>query len=599
MQRSRLRPLRRLRRALRAVVERCLGLSSLRAYHARIARRLRDPSDVDEFLAACLCELGVRPAAHPDETARIPTQGPLLIVANHPFGILDGLVLGALLRQRRPDLRILGNRWLHRMPQLRGLVLDVDPLGGDGAARSNTAPLRAAHRWLDDGRSLMVFPAGKVSARRWGRRGVHDDTWSAHIARLQQRSGATVLPVHIAGRNSWFFQLVGLLHPRLRTLLLARETLRKRGATIAVRIGNPIRPKQMERFADARELVDYLRLRTEILARRQGAVPAPVRRISRSPVPLVPPIPREELATDVASLPECQRLVVSGELETWCAWAPQAPSVLREIGRLREQTFRGVGEGTGRAIDLDRFDPHYLHLFAWHRTRREVVGAYRLGHVDRILVGNDQRGFYTNTLYDFDERFLSHVRPGLELGRSFVAEAYQREFLPLLMLWRGIATYVARNPRYSMLFGAVSISDRHHDVSKHLMLDHLQRYRDAALSDLVTPRHPVPAAGTEMLPLRWTQAMVSDLGDVSAMVAEIEPEQRGIPVLLREYLKLGGRLVGLNVDPAFQRSITALVVIDMSKTDRRVLGRYMGRGEADAFLQWHARTDHANTLDCA
>lgn len=572
--------------AIVRTVERVLGVARLRRCYRRVVASMRDRDDVDEFLAVSVRELDLYTDAPDAELERIPERGPLIVVANHPHGIVDGLLLAALLRRRRPDLRVLGNRWLQRMPELAGLLLDVDVLGKHGAARSNTQSMRAAHRWLrDHGGALLVFPAGSISARRWGRRGVHDGAWSAHAARLQQSSGAWVLPIHIGGQNSALFQLAGLVHPRLRTLLIARETMRTRGRTVPVRIGNPIPPGQLERFGEPRELVDYLRLRTEILARRSTRGPTIVRAGGLQPI--VAPVAASALQEELDGLPRSQRLVTSGDYEVWCAWAPQAPYLLREIGRLRETTFRAVGEGTGRELDVDDFDARYLHLFVWHRGNRELVGAYRLGHVDKILASHDERGFYTNTLYEYDHRFLQHVTPGLELGRSFVVAAYQREFQPLLLLWRGIATYVARNPRYSTLFGAVSISDRHHAVSKQLMVDHLQRYLEPQLSRLVRPRHPVRRASSESLP-SWTDAMVADLGDVSTMVREIEVEGRGVPVLLREYLKLGGRLVGLNVDPKFQHTITALVVIDMRRTAPRLLSRYMGRDEARRFLEHHA-----------
>ena len=437
-----------------------------------------------------------------------------------------------------------------------------------------------------------MFPAGKVSARQWGRRGIRDDVWSPHIARLQRHAAATVLPIHIGGANSWLFQMAGLVHPRLRTLLLARETVSMRRRSIAVRIGNPIQAKQLQRFGGPRELVDYLRLRTEILARRPSRpTPKPLGRRQA----IVSAVAPSALRNDVAALPTSQRLLTSGPYEVWVAWAPQAPNIVREIGRLREETFRKVGEGTGHPIDLDRFDSDYMHLFVWQPTTSSIVGAYRIGHVDKILVSNDERGLYTNTLYRYDRRFLDLVNPGLELGRSFVVERHQREFLPLLLLWRGIATYVSKNPRYRMLFGAVSISDRHQDVSKQLMLDHLEVYLDPAVSRLVTPRYPVRTSAPESLPVEWTKPMVADLGDVSAMVAEIETDQRGVPVLLREYLKLGGRLVGMNVDPAFQHSITALVVVDLAQADQRILGRYMGKQAAAEFLAQSER----DTFRCA
>ena len=213
--------------------------------------------------------------------------------------------------------------------------------------------------------------------------------------------------------------------------------------------------------------------------------------------------------------------------------------------------------------------------------------------VDKLLVGSDQRALDTHTLYEYDRAFLERVSPGLELGRSFVVARHQREFQPLLLLWRGIATYVAQHPRYSKLFGAVSISDRHDDVSKRLMLDHLSSYLDPELHALVRARHPVPAPSPDSLP-QWTKAMVANMSEVSAMVAEIETDKRGVPVLLRDYLKLGGRLAGINVDPNFGHAITALVVVDLRTTNHRLLSRYMGKAGAAAFLAWHDQHPQAS-----
>ena len=585
----------RLRRILRSTAERLLGLHRLRATYDRVVARLRDPGDIDAFLDEGLREFDLYTDVSDEDLERVPDAGPLLAVANHPHGVIDGLLLAALLRRKRPDLRVLGNRWLRNFPALRGLVLEVDPISGRRATKSNAASMRAAQQWLQRGGALLVFPAGKISARRWGRRGVHDDRWSAHTARLQQRAGAAVLPIHVGGQNSALFQLAGLIHPRLRTLLIAWEAVRKIGSTIRVRIGNAMPPRQLARFAEARELVDYLRLRTEILARGRDGEHKTVRQSSRAAEQVIPPLPPAVLEREIASLPEEQQLLASGEFEVYYAWAPQAPAVVRELGRLREVTFRAVGEGTNRSVDLDRFDADYLHLFVWHRSERYIVGAYRLGHVDKLLVGRDERAFYTFSLYDYGTDFLERMTPGLELGRSFVVARHQREFLPLLLLWRGIAAYVKHHPRYCKLFGAVSISDRHHNVSKQLMLDHLENYMDPELTAMVRPRHPVPAPNPDAMP-QWTKAMVSDLGEVSAMVAEIESQARGVPVLLREYLKLGGRLVGLNVDPTFNHSITALVVIDLRETSPRILGRYMGKTEAAEFRAWHAaQTDRTAT----
>lgn len=574
----------RPRRSLSSLLEAWLGLSRLDAIRKRVLAGLPPGAGIDAFLDGCQRELGLRCELPRDELQRVPAAGGLLVVANHPHGIVDGLLLVTLLRAVRQDLRILGNRWLLRLPELRGLLLDVAVGGGRAAALTNTTSLRAACNWLAAGHAVLVFPAGQVAARTWRRADVHDAAWSPTVARLQQRTAAAVLPVHIGGRNSRLFQLAGLLHPRLRTLLLPRECLRQRGAAIAVRLGRAIQPRQLERFTDPRERIAYLRLRTEILARRPVVVPA-----SRQLEPIVPPVEPAQLWRDVAAMHGSQLLARSGGLEVLCASAPQIPHVLREIGRLREQAFRSVGEGTGRAIDLDEFDAHYEHLFVWDSEQGAIVGAYRIGRVGQLLASRGRQGLYTSTLYDYDDRFLAHVGSGLELGRSFVVPERQREFLPLQLLWRGIGACVARQPQCHVLFGAVSISDRHDEVSKRLMLDHLRGCLDPGLAALVRPRHAVPGPPHRASPLCWTDAMVTDLGDVSAMVAEIERDGRGVPVLLREYLKLGGRLAGFDVDPLFGNSITALVVVDLLRTEPRLLGRHLGKETAAAFLAGAAR----------
>lgn len=587
-------------RALPGWLERVLGVAALQRVGERALRRSGVDATPMQRLTTALEELALNRFCPEADVGKVPRTGPLLIVANHPHGIVDGLILGQLLLGVRDDVRLLGSRWLGRVPQLRGLLLDVDPTGAADAVDSNRRSMLGAVRWLRAGGALLVFPAGKVATRTWRHRDAIDDTWHPNVARLQRLAGCAVLPMHIRGGNSRLFQLAGLFHSRLRTLLLAREALRMRGRTMTVRVGNPIAHGQLLNFRGGDELTGYLRLRTEILGRRPTRRgPASGNLSMDGHEPIVAPVEPRRLAHDIAALPASQRLTSSGELEVWYAYAPQIPHLLREIGRLREQTFRQVGEGTGKAIDLDQFDVHYQHLFVWHPLRREVVGAYRMVRVGRAADGDDERRLYTNTLYDYDRRFLEQIDAGIELGRSFVAAAWQREFLPLQLLWRGIATFVSRDPEHHVLFGAVSISGSHDAVSKQMMVDHLRRHLHPRLSQLARPRHPVRDVERHLLPLQWTETMIADLGHVDAMVAEIEPELRGVPVLLREYLKLGGQLVALDVDPNFQDSITALILIDLRRTDARLLGRYMGKQQAREFRQWHAARRLGSALDCA
>ena len=270
-------------------------------------------------------------------------------------------------------------------------------------------------------------------------------------------------------------------------------------------------------------------------------------------------------------------MLESGAFQVYCATADDLPAILPEIGRLRELTFRAAGEGTGFARDVDRFDQRYQHLFVWDRMRREIAGAYRVGATD--VLGDD---LYTRTLFDYGESLLRQVGPALELGRSFVAPDYQRDFSPLLLLWKGIARLVARQPHYRRLFGVVSISDRYDTVSRQLLVKFLQATRfDADLGRLVRARNPPPPPRSESM----EAFTVERLEHVSALVRQIEPDGKDIPVLLRQYLKLNAKLLGFTVDASFGNVLDGLILVDLDRVEPSILSRYMGKSALDTFVR--------------
>lgn len=584
--------------ACRALCERALGLPSLDVIYSRTQQPAAAP-----FAERALRALRVQPRLNDADVAAIPTRGPLLVIANHPFGGLDGLVLASLLQRVRPDARLLANHLLARIPEMAETCIFVDPFGGPEAAERNRTALRAAIRWLAEGGALGVFPAGEVSHFAPDRGCVTDPPWSDAVARLALRTRATVVPVYIDGRNSSLFQLLGLIHPRLRTAMLPRELLRRQGQTVRVEIGTPIPPERLQRLLgssasrtappvhDLRPLTEYFRLRTYILkGRATAAAPAPRRRLAKRQTPeaITPGPGSATLAAEVAALPPDQCLATSGSFRVCIGSAAQIPSVLREIGRLRETTFRLVGEGTGRAVDLDRFDEHYLHLFVWNADERRVIGAYRIGQTDMLLGRFGVGGLYTSTLFRYQPGLLDQLTPALELGRSFVIPEYQRDYTPLLLLWKGIGRYVAMNPRYRRLFGAVSISDEFQSMTRQLLMTFLKAHSfDKSLARGVRPMSPprlrrFPHANASRL-----TTLVSDVADVEELVGEIESNRRSVPVLLRQYLKLNARLLGFNVDSNFGDVLDGLVVVDLATVERPILARYMGAEGVTAFRAFH------------
>jgi putative hemolysin len=373
----------------------------------------------------------------------------------------------------------------------------------------------------------------------------------------------------------------------LRTALLPRELLNKSRHAVRIGIGNVIDVARVASTADDAALASQLRLQTYSLVEKVAAPPRVSPPEPRPVRPVAAAQPADLLAAEVARLPAHQRLAGAGDLSAYVASARLAPRVLQEIGRLRELTFRAVGEGTGKSADIDLFDDYYQHLFLWHEGKKEIAGAYRLGATDRIIRKLGVRGFYTNTLFGFRKTFIDRVDPGLELGRSFVRAEYQKSFAPLLLLWKGIAEYVVRNPRYAVLFGAVSISNDYRPLSRDFLVNFLSReHFDPSLGRLIKARHPVDRSlSLKSLIDPWPGP--HNLEALAALVSGLEPDGKGVPVLLRQYLKLGGKIVSFNVDPDFSDSIDCCIVVDLRKTDPLVLEKYMGKAGAAAFLSEH------------
>jgi len=552
--------------AARPLLSWLLGLRTYRLLY----EQTRAPSD-KPFETRVLEALDIQIMCSPGDLKSVPTRDPLVIAANHPHGALDGLALASVLRQIRPDVRILTNHLLSRIPELADLCFFVDPFGGPGSCARSRAGLRAAHLWLRNGGALIVFPAGEVAHKRRLDGSYSDSPWLSTAGRLVLATGAQVVPAFIAGTNTRWFYAAGRIHSSLRTALLARELLNKRGQHVAVRLGRPLLRRDFSAAAaDATAATQVIREEVE--------------RLAAGPRPTTPALSRriDEVVSDVDRLPAESVLVENGAFRVFCAEPRQIRSALREIGRLREVTYRAVGEGTGRQFDLDTFDDDYLHLFSWDRERRQIVGAYRIGRTDRIMATRGLVGLYTRTLFRYDERLIARLSPALELGRSFVRAEYQKNYNALLLLWKGIGQFVARHPHYRVLFGPVSISSRYSDTSHRLLMSFLQQnHRNADLAELVeaiNPGEPNSAPPT---------AIPRSIEEADRLVAQEEKDGKGAPILLRQYLRLNAKLLGFNVDPEFGDALDALMMVDLTTVDTAILNRYLGCQEAARFLAWH------------
>ena len=595
-------------RKLASFFERLLGLSVLAKCYESAPKKL----GTQQFLSGVLDYLGVRVKAIDSQKVlpSLPKEGPLLIVANHPLGGLEGVAITQLLLELRADTKVLTNNLLTRIPELQSTFIGVDVLSKN-AARENVKGIRAASQHLKAGGALLIFPAGKVASVNVRSGKVEDHPWNRFAGNLLRRSGAACLPIYVDGYNSRFSYAMALIHSKLRTLLLPRELANKTGSELKLIIGEVIKPQEVKRFNDDRAVTDYLWMATAFLKRQAGLNNSVSSSISLSsatdsvavsvadPVigPVTDPVKSKDAELNSVNLPcssseailnqlvDCQ-LIETDSYSVYCAPFNRLGSLAETIGIAREVTFSAAGEGTGNRVDTDRFDPHYLHLFIWDRKASRVVGGYRIGRVDEIVAQQGLDGLYSRTLFDFDKHYLNKIGKCLEMGRSFVHPDYQRLPQTLDLLWRGIGLYVAKNPEYHTLFGAVSISNEHSDLARALISECMlesfcaeQRF----LED-VKPLVPLKVSGKI-----WTDAMLASLNHVSMvnkLIGRCDPG-KALPTLLRHYLSLNGKFVCFSINEVFNDSLDGLILVDLRKTPSKYLKRYLSKeGAANFLAKW-------------
>jgi putative hemolysin len=556
----------------------------------KVYDRVRQPG-ASGMMERLLREMRIEVRVTPGDLARIPRTGPALVVANHPFGILDGAVLAALLPRIRPDVKLLTNYMIGAIEELAELCIYLDPFDRPAAHSVNVAGLRQAIAHLKSGGLLAVFPAGEVSHWQFRHGEVTDPEWSSTVARLARLSRAPVVPMMFAGRNSVTYHLLGVVHPRLRTIQLPHELLNKAGKEIELRVGTPVPADKLSRIVPDQHATNYLRWRTYLLRQRPATAPVPAfkptRHTGKPKEQVLPPLDGEAVAAEIEALGREHELNENRDFRVYVVPAARIPRAMIEIGRQRELGFREAGEGTGKEVDLDCFDVHYQHLILWHRKDRQIAGGYRFASTADVLPQRGLAGLYTNTLFWIDPVFFERTGPALELGRSFVRREYQKQYAALLTLWKGLGRYLSSHPETPVLFGPVSISSAYRRHSRELLVEYFRSRRANPLSEWIRPRHPFrsnPMPEWQIRAIRYLR----DLEEMSCSIAEIEGDGKGVPVLLRQYLKIGGELLAFNVDKNFSDVLDGLVLVDLRKTDPARLETYMGKDGVARFMEHHA-----------
>ncbi len=542
-----------------------------------------------EFYDALLQILEIRYEVFEQDLKRIPKEGPFILVANHPLGALDGILMMKIISQIRPDFKIMGNFLLKKIPPIQEKVLAVNPFESRKEAFSSIRGIKTARAHLEKGGCLGIFPAGEVSKKNFKTLEIYDRSWQKPAMKLIRNAHVPIVPMYFHAKNSRVFYRWGLIHRDIQTALLPIEMMRKRKKLIKIRVGKVLPVKELEAQVNLIEFSSYIRNKVYLLksfyAERKNFLKKykfnTIIRLQKTEL-IAEPTSQREILREIELLRKDEEslLFKTQSYEVFFSKAHKIPNILREIGRLREITFREVGEGSNKSLDLDAFDTYYYHLFLWDPKEQLLVGAYRLGLGSDIYRHYGIKGFYISSLFHFDKEMHPFFQKSIEMGRAFIRKEYQQKPLPLFTLWKGIVLICLRFPKHQFLIGGVSISNQFSDTSKSLIVEFMRsHYFDSVVGQYIKPRKnykvKLNVHDREFL----NHTIQNDIHQFDKMIDDIEPSELRLPVLIKKYFKQNAKVVAFNVDPKFNDAIDGLMYIKVSdlphQTVQPILDEYL------------------------
>ena len=520
------------------------------------------------FLDGLLDDLEIKFEIPEEDFKRIPKEGPYITISNHPLGGIDGILLLKLMLEKEPNFKIIANFLLHRIEPMKPYIMPVNPFENHKDAKSSIIGIKETLRHLSEGKPLGVFPAGEVSTYKDGKL-VVDKPWEEGAIKLIKKANVPVVPIYFHAKNSTFFYLLSKLSGTFRTAKLPSEVLTQRNRTIKVRIGKPISVNEQKEFDTIESYGDFLRKKTYMLSnsfeKESSFLKAPHLNLSspKAPKQIVLPANHEQILEEVAYCSENDcRLLQSKNYIVYFVTADKIPNILHEIGRLREITFREVGEGTNESIDLDKYDRYYHHMFLWDSDTQLIAGAYRMGLGSQIFPKYGIDGFYLQELFRFEPELYDMMNNSIEMGRAFITKEYQMKPMPLFLLWKGIVHTTLRYPEHKYLIGGVSISNQFTDFSKSLMIEFMKsHYYDPYVAQYIHPKVEYKVKLKDADKDFVFNETESDLNKFDKIIDEIEPGNLRLPVLIKKYIKQNARVVAFNVDPLFNNAVDGLMYI--------------------------------------
>lgn len=520
-----------------------------------------------EFLESVLNEFNVNFEIPEKDLKRIPAEGAFIAVANHPLGAIDGMILLKILIEKRPDFKVMANFLLNRLDPLKPYILPVNPFEDRKDIESNLSGIRATLGHIRTGKPFGIFPAGEVSNTKIDKT-IVDRPWMPEAVKLIQRAGVPIIPIYFHGNNSKAFYRLAKVSDSLRTVKLPSEMVSSYNRDVKMRIGNPISVETQNCYRDTIEFGDFLRKKVYMLSggfdKKSMLINIPKHiKIPRAPRNIVRETSEDLMRKEIEFCRENdKRLLESHNYEIFLAEKKDIPNIVQEIGRLREITFRAIGEGTNKSIDLDEFDEYYHHLFLYDSQVRKVVGAYRMGLGNEIFKKYGIDGFYLQKLFRFEPELYKMMSESIEMGRAFIIPEYQKRPTTLFYLWKGIVHCTLRFPNHKYLIGGVSISNKFSQFSKSLMIEFMMsHFYDPYVAQYIRPKKEFKVKLKDADKDFVFDESKADLNKFDRLIDELEPDNIRMPILLKKYIKQNAKVVAFNVDPLFNNAVDGLMYI--------------------------------------
>ena len=494
----------------------------------------------------------------------IPKIGGCILISNHPYGGIDGLALIHTLYNHRPDIKVMANYILKGIKPISNFFIPVNPFSSQISDKSSVSGLKSAMAHVKNGGCLVIFPSGEVSAKYSLNQPVQDKSWSISAVRFILKCKVPVIPIFFNGQNSKLFQALGKIDPRLRTMRLPAELVNKAGKVISFQMGKPILPHHFEFHTP--EIASRF-LRSIVYALNQNiestkSLKNNLKDISGNKIP--DPIDAQLIEAEIKTVQNC-KIYEKSEYAVYAVKAYQIPHIILELGRLREITFRDAGEGSNRSVDLDHYDEYYTHLILWHNAKCKIAGAYRMARGSKIIQLFGIRGLYTASLFKIKREYYSKLNQSMELGRSFIVPEFQKQHLPLHMLWQGIFRILHQWSEVRYIIGPVSMSQNYSWHSREIMMKHLLKfYSPVDAERYILPRNPIKFKKSSVDLESILSITGSSIQKLNRIISIIDPLGLSLPVLYKKYLAQHAKIYAFNLDYAFNNCIDAFMELDIS-----------------------------------